>query len=50
MMKVALEVDGKEIDLNAFTQEIIGNVSAAMAGSLRGVEPDWKEIEIRIKK
>ena len=49
-MKVALEVDGKEIDLNAFTQEIIGNVSAAMAGSLRGVEPDWKEIEIRIKK
>jgi hypothetical protein len=50
MMKVALEVDGKQIDLNAFTQEIIGNVSAAMAGSLRGVEPDWKEIEIRIKK
>jgi hypothetical protein len=50
MMKVALEVDGKEIDLNAFTQEIIGNVSAAMAGSLRGVEPDWKQIEIRIKK
>ncbi len=49
-MKVALEVDGKEIDLNAFTQEIIGNVSAAMAGSLRGVEPDWKQIEIRIKK
>ncbi len=49
-MKVALEVDGKQIDLNAFTQEIIGNVSAAMAGSLRGVEPDWKEIEIRIKK
>ena len=49
-MKVALEVDGKQIDLNAFTQEIIGNVSAAMAGSLRGVEPDWKEMEIRIKK
>ena len=49
-MKVALEVDGKQIDLNAFTQEIIGNVSAAMAGSLRGVEPDWKQIEIRIKK
>ncbi len=49
-MKVKLEVDGKDIDLNAFTQEIIGNVSEAMAGSLRGVEPDWKEMEIRIKK
>ena len=49
-MRVKLEVDGKEIDLNAFTQEIIGNVSEAMAGSLRGVEPDWKEMEIRINK
>ena len=49
-MKVALEVDGKEIELNAFTQEIIGNVSVAMAGSLHGVETGWKEIEIRIKK
>lgn len=49
-MRVKLEIDGKEIDLNAFTQEIIGNVSEAMAGSLRGVEPDWKEMEIRIRK
>lgn len=49
-MKVELEVDGEKIDLNAFTQEIIGNVSAAIAGSLRGVGSDWKEMEIRIKK
>jgi hypothetical protein len=32
MMKVELEVDGKKIELNAFTQEIIANVSVAMAG------------------
>jgi hypothetical protein len=50
MMKVTLEVDGKGIDLNAFTQEIIGNVSAAMAGSLRGVGTDWKEMDIKLKK
>ena len=40
----------KAVDLNAFTQEIIGNVAAAMAESLRGVGPDWKGIEIRIEK
>lgn len=49
-MKVDLEVDGKKIDLNAFTQEIIGKVSIAMAESLHGVESDWKEIEIKIEK
>ena len=49
-MKVDLEVDGKKIDLNAFTQEIIGKVSVAMAESLHGVEFDWKKIEIKIEK
>ena len=47
-MNVSLKVDGKTVDLNAFTQEIIGNVAAAMAESLRGVGQDWKGIEIRI--
>jgi len=49
-MDVSLKVDGRAIDLNAFTQEIIGNVTVAMAGSLRGVGQDWKGIEIRIEK
>ncbi len=49
-MNVELKVDGKAIDLNAFTQEIIGNVTVAVAESLRGVGPDWKGIEIRIEK
>ncbi len=47
-MSVELKVDGKAIPLNAFTQEIIGNVSIAMAKSLRGIDQDWKAIEIRI--
>jgi hypothetical protein len=49
-MIVELKVDGKAVDLNAFTQEIIGNVAAAMAESLRGVSQDWKGIEIKIDK
>jgi hypothetical protein len=49
-MDIELRVDGKVIDLNAFTKEIIGNVAVAMAESLRGVGEDWKGIEIRIDK
>ena len=49
-MNVEMKVDGMAIDLNAFTQEIIGNVAVAMAESLRGVGQDWKGIEIRIEQ
>ncbi|MDQ1283153.1 MAG: hypothetical protein QG666_943 [Euryarchaeota archaeon] len=49
-MRVELKVDGKDVDLNAFTQEIIGNAAAAMAESLHGVGADWKGIEIKIEK
>jgi hypothetical protein len=48
-LKTELRVDGKEISLNPFTQEIIANVAAAMATSLRGVDQGWKEIEIRVQ-
>ena len=47
-MIVELKVDGKEIPLSEFPQEIIGNATAAMAQSLRGVDESWKIIEIRI--
>lgn len=47
-MKVELVIDGRAIPLNDFTQEIIGNVIAAMAQSLRGVN-GWKEISIKVQ-
>jgi hypothetical protein len=49
-MKVEFNVNGQSILLNAFTQEIIGNVSVAMAESLRGVGKDWKEISIKVQQ
>ena len=49
-MTVELKVDGKEIPLSEFPQEIIGNTAAAMAQSLRGVDENWKVIEIRISQ
>jgi hypothetical protein len=47
-MSVELKVDDKDIALNAFIQEFMGNVAIAMAESLRGVNMDWKEINIKI--
>lgn len=49
-MKVRLVVDGVEIPLNDFTQQIIGNVSAGMASSLRGVSEDWKNLRIMVER
>ncbi len=47
-MKVELIVDGRAIPLNDFTQAIIGNVTTAMAESLRGVADGEKEIVIKV--
>jgi hypothetical protein len=49
-MKVELLVDGESIPLSDFPQEIIGNVAVAMAESLRGVKPGWKEISIKVQE
>ncbi len=49
-MNAEMAVDGKKIPLNAFTQEFIAKVSAAMAESLRGVEENWTEIVIRVRQ
>lgn len=49
-MKVSLVVDGVEIPLNDFTRQIIGNVSAGMASSLRGVSQDWKKLRITVER
>jgi hypothetical protein len=49
MTKVKLAVNGNDILLNAFTQEIIGNVVIAMAESLRGVGEDWGQISIEVE-
>ncbi|MCX8207480.1 MAG: hypothetical protein N3G75_06570 [Methanothrix sp.] len=49
-MKVSLVVDGVEIPLNDFTQQMIGNVSAGMAISLRGVSQNWKNLSITVER
>jgi hypothetical protein len=49
-MSVEMQVDGKTVPLNEFVQEIIGNVAEGIAQSLRGIDPGWNEIVIKVKK
>jgi hypothetical protein len=43
-------VDGEEIDVNMFVQNIIGRAIASAVSALKGVKEDWMEIEVTVKK
>jgi len=43
-------VDGRSVELNDFVQEIIGKAVAGAVSALKGVEADWKTIEVRISR
>lgn len=49
-MEVRLVVDGEEIELNSFVMKIIGKVVEAMVISLKGVEENWKKIEVEVMR
>ncbi len=50
LMKVEVKIDGSEIPLSGFPQEMLGNVVASMTECLHGVDPNWREITIRVDK
>jgi hypothetical protein len=47
---VKLFVDGKEVELNEFVVKIFGGIIDGAVTSLRGIEKDWKKIEISVTK
>jgi hypothetical protein len=47
---VVLEVDGKRIPLNDFVRKMLYGVLSGSVGALRGIEEDWKTINISIKR
>jgi hypothetical protein len=50
MMEVKVTVDGIELELNPFVTKMIAKVVEAMVTSLKGVEEDWKKIEIEVMR
>lgn len=49
-MEVELTVDGKNIEINRFVQDILGSTLVGATATLRGVEDDCTEIVLKIKK
>ena len=49
-MRVRLVVDGKEVPLNAYVQSVFGNVLLALVSTLKGVDKDWKELKVEVRR
>ena len=49
-MSLKLKVDGKEIPLNEFVEKIMSGSIMGAVSSLRGINENWKKIEIEIQK
>ncbi len=49
-MEVILTVDGNDIEINHFVQDILGSTLLGAVTTLHGVEDDCKEVMVRIKK
>jgi hypothetical protein len=47
-MRMKLVVDGKEIPLNEFVEKILNGTIVGAVTSLRGINEDWKKIEIEV--
>ncbi len=49
-MKVELTVDGKDVEINDFVQRVLGSVVASSAETLHGIDSDWKNISVDLKR
>jgi hypothetical protein len=50
MTEIRLEVDGREINLNAFVQTFIEKTVVGMVTSLSGVDPEPRRIRLEIDR
>ncbi len=49
-MRVELIIDGRTIPLNRYVQSVFGNVIAALISTLKGVDENWKSVEVKIQR
>ncbi len=47
---IELKVDGKEIPMNDFVRSVFERVITSLVSTLKGVDEDWKELSIVIKR
>ncbi|UGV40740.1 hypothetical protein J7W08_11955 [Methanococcoides orientis] len=49
-MEVELTVDGNDIEINHFVQKILGAMTSSSVETLHGVDENWKNLTIKLKK
>ena len=49
-VQVQIVVDKKEIETNEFVQNVIGKAIAGAVSVLKGVDEDWKKIEVTVQR
>ncbi|WP_445474080.1 hypothetical protein ACT9XH_06705 [Methanococcoides methylutens] len=49
-MEVELTVDSNDIEINHFVQKILGAMASSSVETLHGVDADWKDITIKLKR
>ena len=49
-MEVELIIDGEKIVMNDFVQRVLGNIIGGAVETLHGVENDWSDVSLTIKK
>jgi hypothetical protein len=49
-LNIKLLVDGEAVELNEFVEKILSGTVVGAVTSLRGINKDWKKIEIKVAK
>jgi len=49
-LNIKLLVDGESVELNEFVEKILSGTVVGAVTSLRGINKDWKKIEIKVAK
>jgi hypothetical protein len=50
LLEVSLMVDGITIELNEFIKEFLGGTLQGAISALQGINRNWKELEVKIKR
>ena len=49
-MEVSLFIDGKKVELNEFTKDFLGGTIQGAISPLKGINSNWKQLEIKVKR
>ncbi len=47
---VEIRIDGEELELNDFVQQIIGNALSGAISALKGTKKDWENLNVVVKR